>query len=102
VWRLTRTDNGLELRRDASRMGWVPARVAFRQMADPLRFVRIAEDWPAGTAEVAAILDPLGVPASAGERPAGQALRDAGYRRTQNIIRSAQKYRRAALVEEPK
>lgn len=96
VWRLARTDNGLELRREASRMGWVPLKVAFRQMSEPLRFVRVAEDWPAGTADVAAILDGLDVPTSVGERPAGQAMRDAGHQRTQSIVRAAQKYRRQA------
>lgn len=99
VWRLVRTDNGIELQRDASRMGWVSAKVAFRQMADPLRFVRIAEDWPAGTAEVARILDDLGVDIAAGERPAGQAMRDAGHHRTQQVVRAAQKYRRQVAAE---
>lgn len=94
VWRLARTDNGLELRREVSRMGWVPAKVVFRQTAEPLRFVRVAEDWPAGTAEVAAILDGLGVAPGAGERPAGQAMREAGHQRTQSVVRAAQKYRR--------
>ena len=94
VWRLARTDNGLELRREVSRMGWVPTKVVFRQTADPLRFVRVAEDWPAGTAEVAAILDGLGVAPGAGERPAGHAMREAGYQRTQSVVRAAQKYRR--------
>lgn len=99
VWQLTRTDNGIELKRDASRMGWVPAKVTFRQMADPLRFVRVAEDWPAGTIEIARILDGLGVPVNAGERPAGYALRDAGHQRTQAVIRAAQKYRRRMAEE---
>lgn len=94
VWRLARTDNGLELRREASRMGWVPLRVAFRQLDEPLRFVRVDEDWPAGTAEVARILDDLEVPPRAGERPAGQALREAGHQAGQYLVRAAQKYRR--------
>jgi KaiC/GvpD/RAD55 family RecA-like ATPase len=99
VWHLTRTDNGISLRRDASRMGWVPAAVAFRQMGDPLRFVQVAEDWPAGTADLAATLDQLGVPTSAGERPAGRALREAGHQGAQHIVRAAQKYRRRAAEE---
>lgn len=97
VWRLARTDNGLELRREVSRMGWVPDKVVFRQQAEPLRFTRVDEDWPAGTAEVAAILDRLGVPPTAGERPAGQAMREAGHQRTQSVVRAAQKYRRQVV-----
>jgi KaiC/GvpD/RAD55 family RecA-like ATPase len=99
VWHLVRNDNGLELRRDASRMGWVPAKVTFRQMADPLRFIRVAEDWPAGTAEVARVLDGLGVAVSLGERPAGKALRVAGHQAGQHLVRAAQKYRRQREAE---
>ena len=99
VWRLVRTDNGIELRRDASRMGWVPAKVAFRQLAEPLRFVRIAEDWPSGTAEVATVLDGLDIAPEAGERPAGQALRNSGHQAGQHLVRAAQKYRRQRVAD---
>ena len=99
VWRLVRTDNGLELRREATRMGWVPERVAFRQMEAPLRFVRVAEDWPAGTAEVAAQLEALGVAPSVGGRAAAQALRDADVGRANTLVWAAQKWRRVKAEE---
>ena len=44
--------------------------------------------------EARRILDGLGVDVRAGERPAGQAMREAGHQRTQSVVRAAQKYRR--------
>lgn len=100
VWRLNRTEDGIVLKREASRMGWVPEKVAFHQVTDPyLRFVRVAESWPAGTKEVAALLSELGVPLSAGERRAGRAMRENGHRRDQHVIRAAQRWRRQAAEE---
>lgn len=98
VWRITPADGGLLLRREASRMSWIPERVALHRSVDPLRFVVADGMWPAGTAEVAGLLDGLGVPVDAGERPAGQALRDAGHRRSQAIVRAAQRWRREAAL----
>ncbi len=94
VWRLARTDTGLELQRDAARMTWVPERSVFHMSTDPLRFVPVAMDWPHGTREVADLLDTLTVDLTHGERPAGKALRDAGHKHAQNVIRAAVKYRR--------
>jgi KaiC/GvpD/RAD55 family RecA-like ATPase len=94
VWRVTRTDSGVELVRDAARMSWVPERSAFRQHEDPLQFAPVADAWPAGTAAIAAELDALHVALDAGERPAARALRDAGHKHRVAAIRAALKYRR--------
>jgi hypothetical protein len=95
VWKLAKTENGLELRVDARRMSWVPDKVTFRQINDPhLRFEEVAADWPAGTKEVADLLDQLDVPLNVGDRPAGTALRAAGHTSKQTVIRAAQKWRR--------
>lgn len=100
VWKLTRTANGLELSRNASRMGWVPEKVTFRQVQDPhLRFVKVGADWPAGTKEIAAILDDLGVPLDAGERPAGNLFRQAGHTASQSLLRAAVRWRRSLADE---
>ena len=93
VWRLAATEDGLELRRDAARMGWVPERVAFDLLAEPLRFVRVAESWPAGTHDVVALLDRLGVPVGASTRAAEKALKDAEQGRRAQLVRAAQRYR---------
>jgi KaiC/GvpD/RAD55 family RecA-like ATPase len=99
VWRMARTENGLRLRREMSRVSWAPESVNFRQLDDPLRFVRVDEDWPLGTVEVARVLDGLGVDPSAGERPAGAALREAGHKATNVVVRAAQKWRRRLADE---
>jgi hypothetical protein len=97
VWRLARTDGGAELHRDAARPSWVPERVAFQRVTDPdLRYIRVAHVWPAGTKEVAELLDTLDVPADAGERTAMKALRDEGHRRRNDVIRAAIRWRRAS------
>lgn len=100
VWRIARTDDGAQLIRDAARMSWVPDKVSFRRVSDPdLRYVRVAHLWPAGTAELAALLDKLEVPLESGEKPAGKALRDAGHKAEQRIVRAAVKWRRHVAEE---
>lgn len=94
VWRLSRAEGGVELRREAARMGWVPERVAFQQHTDPLSYVRVASAWPSGTSEVAGLLDKVGIALDAGERPAGKALREAGHTSTQAVLRAALRWRR--------
>lgn len=99
VWRLARTDNGITLTRDAARMGWVPEKVTFHQADDPLRFVRVEEDWPAGTRETADLLDGLDVAVTASTREAALALREANSGRRRDVVVAAQKYRRELFKE---
>lgn len=99
VWRIARTDSGAELIRDAARPSWVPERVVFERVTVPaLRYVPVAYAWPAGTKDVADILDGLGLPLDIGVRPATKALRDAGHGRKNEVIRAALKYRREAFI----
>ena len=51
VWLLRPTDAGVSLKRDKARMGWVPESVTFAKLDNPLRFQRLANDWPDGTGE---------------------------------------------------
>lgn len=94
VWRVERDDTGLLLRRDASRMSWVPERVAFIRLDDPLRYVRAAVAWPAGTADCAADLTALGVPVDTSSTTALAALRAAGKSRRKAVVLAALKYRK--------
>lgn len=94
VWEVTRSDDGLLLKRKASRMGWVPERVALRQHDAPLRFGTQPRAWPAGTKELADLLDSLGVAPELGERVAGATLRASGHQASQNVLRAAIRYRR--------
>ena len=96
VWRIVRTGSGTELRRDAARPSWVPERVAFERVTVPhLPYVRVADTWPAGTKEVAAILDDLGVAVDASVRAATTALRAAGQARRNEVNRAAVRWRKA-------
>ena len=95
IWRLAATDDGLELRRSASRMGWVPEKVTFRMFTAPvLRFEQERDSWVAGTHEVARLLDDLCVPIEVGTRTAMKALKDAGSGRRREVVVAAQRWRR--------
>jgi len=98
VWKLTLTDDGIELKSDKRRMGWVPERVAFRIMTEPLlSYAKVDGSWPAGTHEVARLLDELRVPVDAGMRSAKTALSSAGKGRRGVVVTAAQRYRRSVL-----
>jgi hypothetical protein len=99
VWRITTADDGLNLKREATRMSWVPERVAVHRSDDPLRFTVATALFPSGTKDVAAALDGLAVPLDASERVASKALRDAGQGRRLALIRAALRYRREAAAE---
>jgi len=94
VWSLRETDNGVELVRMRSRLGWVPERVKFDRMEDPLRHVQVSESYPPGTKEVADLLDRLGVPANASTRDAQRLARSAGMPTRRKLVVAAQRMRR--------
>jgi hypothetical protein len=96
VWRVERTDDGLLLARDVSRMGWVPERVALARMDDPLRYVVAVAAWPAGTKTLADVLDGLGLPFDATNRQSREALKRANKTATNAVLRAAIKYRKQA------
>jgi hypothetical protein len=97
IWKVTRSDDGFVLQREAARMSWVPEKVAFRQHDGPLRFEPVGSAWPAGTKEVAELLDWLDVAATAGYRKAAEALRNAGQGRSTDLVRAAQRWRAGRL-----
>src|SRR5262249_12901423 len=95
VWELSVTDNGVQLKRNVARMGWVPDKVTLRREIEPLRFERVGgEDWPTGTKELAERLDTLGLPLDMSGRKAGAAIRAAGHAWQQNVVHRAVQYRR--------
>jgi hypothetical protein len=96
IWRLAETDDGVELRRDAARMSWVPERVALRKETDPiLRYVPRPASWPAGTLDVSRLLDQYGVPLDASYRHAAEVLKANDEGRRQRVVLAALRYRRA-------
>jgi hypothetical protein len=94
VWKLIRTEHGIQLKRELSRMGWVPELVTFKESEAPLQFLRLADDWPLGTADLARELDRLDVPVGCAVRTACQALKENGTGRRQVLVRAALRWRR--------
>jgi KaiC/GvpD/RAD55 family RecA-like ATPase len=94
VWKLTKTENGLQLHRELARMSWVPEHVTFKMNESPLDFVRLASDWPTGTDELAYWLDKYGVDLDASASTAMTVLRDHDMRKRKQIVLAALRWRR--------
>ncbi len=99
VWRLVKTQNGVCLKRDAARMNWVPEKVSFGMLDDPLRYQRLTDDYPEGTGETANLLSRLEVPLDASGRTAMKALKDFGEGRRWAVVAAALRFRRDRLNE---
>lgn len=94
IWHLKQTENGVTLQRHRTRMSWVPERVTFKLSESPLTYLPLTEDWPAGTGEVANILDRLEVPLDAPRRVASTALRGIDEGRRHDLVTAAMRFRR--------
>lgn len=95
VWSLDARDGGaVQLRATHRRIGWVPERVDLERLEEPLRHERARSSWPAGTSEVAEVLDRLTVPLDATRREATAALREAGEGRRVEVVNAALRWRR--------
>lgn len=85
-WRLLRTD---------TRIPWVPAAIDIRRLEEPLlSHVAVQDTWPAGTIEVAQLLDTLHVPLEAGCRAANGALQKAHEGKRSMVVAAAVRWRR--------
>jgi hypothetical protein len=95
VFRLIAEGNRIKLRRTHSRVPWVPAEVDIVRQEEPLlRHVVASDGWPAGTSEVARLLDEHDVPLDAQTATACRALRSSGQGRRREIVIAALKFRR--------
>jgi hypothetical protein len=94
VWEITPADNGVKLRATHRRMSWVPETVTLRRETDPLRHVVLDGGYPAGTRELADLLDSLRVPLKTTYRDAGEALRAKGHRFSNQLLGPTLKFRR--------
>lgn len=100
VLRLDVADNGFQLTRTHSRVGWVPDKVAIIRADDTDGYVtftatRGATMWASGTAEKAAEIDALGVPLDA-SRPQVKAM---GIKGRNKLLGDALKFRRERTNE---
>ena len=96
IYKLTATDlSTLRLERTHTRVPWMAHEVNIVRREDPiLRHVVVAEAWPAGTADVAALLDELDVALDATAATAMTALKGSGNGRRRTLVLAALKYRR--------
>jgi hypothetical protein len=96
VYRLSADGNQLRLRRTHTRVPWIPPELSIVRHEEPhLRHVVTTEDtWPAGTAEVAGLLDDLEVPLDATVRMATTALKAVNRGRRVAVVTAALKLRR--------
>jgi hypothetical protein len=97
VFRLSAADSEgfMVLKRTHTRISWVPPEVKLRRETEPLlRHVLAPTEWPAGTAEVARLLDELEVPLDAGRPTASSVLTKANKGRRAAVVSAALKYRR--------
>jgi hypothetical protein len=94
VWRLSKTENGLELKRELSRMSWVPELVNFKRSDNPLTYLRMVFDWPEGTQEVALQMDRLKVPVEVTVKAAQESLHKHGVSRRTKLVGAAVRWRK--------
>lgn len=98
VWRIEKQDGGLILNREAARMSWVPAKVAFQIVQEPsLHFSYSPQVWPVGTQELMTLLDDLKVPVGCTIKMARDALTKAEIKRRNTVLSAAVRARKQGL-----
>lgn len=101
VWQMAAKDGGAyTLTAKKRRMGWVPLTVDLVMHEDNrMRFELLkGHTWRAGTADMAAVLDDLGLPAVTTKRAAREALKAAGRKASDPVLLDAIKYRKERSV----
>jgi KaiC/GvpD/RAD55 family RecA-like ATPase len=100
VWKLTVTQNGVQLKRELSRIGWVPEKVTLLKKDSPLlHYIRAISDDPDGTLEVVQLLDALKVPGDATNATSRKMLRGAGHHFANDVISASVRWRQMAFRE---
>jgi hypothetical protein len=100
VWKLTVTQNGVQLKRELSRIGWVPEKVTLLKKDSPvLHYIRCTSDDPAGTLEIVQLLDSLNVPGDATNAQSRKALRGAGHSAANILVSASVRWRQMAFRE---
>jgi len=95
VWNLSRSEDGIVLKREVARMGWVKEKVSFAIQEEPeLTFERTDRGWPLGTELVANVIDCLGIPLETSANQTQKLLREAGEKHRREVITAAVRWRR--------
>lgn len=97
VFRMSTDGRDITLRATHSRIPWIPPETRLTRHDEPLRHALTGTDtWPAGTHDIARLLDELRIPLDATAHTAQTALRAAGNGRRKTLILAALKWRQAA------
>jgi hypothetical protein len=103
VWQLSRQQGGVKLARTHSRVPWVPEQLNIGQTQhDDGRItyeLTTTRTFPDGTADVAALLDDLGLDVDVSARTAITALREAGHKARNDRVRAAVQMRRQRMAD---
>lgn len=101
VWQLSRQQDGVKITRTHSRVPWVPEHLNIaQQQHDDGRItygLTTTRTYPDGTADVAALLDDLGLGVDVSARLAITTLREAGHKARNDRVRAAVQMRRQRL-----
>ncbi len=97
VFKMTADGRSITIRATHSRIPWIPPETRLTRQEEPLRHVLTdPSTWPAGTSEVAALLDQHDVPLDASSQMALTALKIAGDGRRKTLVLAALKWRKEA------
>ena len=102
VCRLERTDAGQKVIATHRRMSWYPEKteIAVTELSGVVTFTNAdGPSYLAGTKDVVADLDRLGVPQGASNIDCRAAIREAGLKANNKLIASAVRYRKAQLID---
>lgn len=100
VWRLTALDGGaMRLKAEKRRLSWVPEQVDILRVEDDdgivsFQLADASASWAAGTAGLATQLDSLGLPGDSSVRETREAMKVAGIKAKNNVLRDAVKFRK--------
>jgi len=96
IWRLQRRDQGVRLKAEKRRMGWVPEYAELDRNHFPVTYTPAVASWPEGTKRLAKVLDSLGVDPELGRPSVRQILKDNGETAPNDLLSAAIKYRRTS------
>lgn len=94
IWQLQRRDQGVRLKAQKRRMGWIPELVDLTRNDFPVTYGQVPATWPEGTKRLARLLDELEVDPELGRPSVRQILSEHGETAKNSLLSAAIKYRR--------
>lgn len=94
IWRLQRREDGVRLKAEKRRMGWVPEYVDLTRNDYPVTYGEVPATWPEGTKRLAKVLDDMGVDPALGRPAVRKLLIEVGETAKNANLSAAIRYRR--------